>query len=441
VQVGAAGFNLGYLVWSRAAMISIWQDLKRRILFWRTQSQDQSSSREDWVALPDTLHAELTQSIHALASPEAYQTAIHTALEDGIKAWQQRLEAANSLIILGNPVEPIAKILQDSLQTWQDAPDLRVITLLPNLCRPSDPLTMTQQIQTALQAHSDIGLSHSQGSDNPPDTDSLEHRTTVIVIPTLEQCFLRCIGGWDSLELLRNITIHNPHCFWVMGCNHWAWDFLDFVCQISAYFSEVKPLPRLDAAALCDWLNPIASTVVDNGRAENSMAKDSTEPHHQSHQIHDIDPGNADDRRQTYWEALAAQSSGLSAIAANLWLESLRIQQETLDDNAPLLQRLESPDHPLALYEASPVLPSLPLLTDSDRYLLHSVLIHGSITRIHLALSLGEAESQIQARIQWLLRQEVLDRRNGSLSVNPLYYRKVQNELANNNFFVSEGEG
>jgi hypothetical protein len=399
-----------------------WQQLRQFFLSWLPQHQENGSSHHDLIQLPDPLQAELAQSIQSLASPEAYQTAIHTAIGTGIQTWQQHIEAANSLIILGNPVERIAKILQDSLETWQDAPDVEVLTPCPNLSRPHDPLTIAQQIQQAFQPYPHIHGSDTdaQAAHDSLDADGLERRTTVVVIPALEQFFLRCIGGWDGIEVLRDIAIRNPHCFWVIGCNHWAWDFLDFVCQISAYFSEIYPLPKLDGAALQDWLDPVTTLVVENNAGTRQGKKmDNTSPSQAEN------TSTEDERRQAYWSSLADRSSGVGEIAVNLWLQSLRIRQDVLDEDGSLppldLHSASSDTEPLTLYETSPTLPSLPSLTNRDRYLLHSTLIHGQITLAHLALSLGESESQIQAGIQSLLRQGVLERNQGFLSVCPSY--------------------
>ncbi|WP_085519891.1 MULTISPECIES: hypothetical protein [Cyanophyceae] len=65
-------------------------------------------------------------------------------------------------------------------------------------------------------------------------------------------------------------------------------------------------------------------------------------------------------------------------------------------------------------------------------------MIHGQISRAHLALSLGESRNRIQARIQWLLRQGVLRENQGALSIQAAHYIRLKSELANNNFFVGE---
>jgi hypothetical protein len=65
-------------------------------------------------------------------------------------------------------------------------------------------------------------------------------------------------------------------------------------------------------------------------------------------------------------------------------------------------------------------------------------MIHGAMSRPHLALSLGESESQVQAQVQRLLREQVLVQGKGVLSIRAVHYTKLKAELANNNFFVGK---
>ncbi|WP_414578726.1 MarR family transcriptional regulator [Anabaena sp. CCY 9402-a] len=397
------------------------RSIGQRVQSWFTQVKN-TEIDQALVELPDTIQTQLILKIQALPSPKAYQTNVQEAIANAINTWQQNLDAPNNLVVLANPVEAIAKILGDSLKNWQDTP-VQVITPLTCLNRPCNPLKITQQIQQALTPYQQVDTTNSRNTDDQLNVESLEQRTTLIVIPCLEQCFLRCIGGWDGIEYLRDVAIHNRNCFWIMGCNQWAWDFLDFVCQISSYFSEVEALPAIDGAMLQVWLDPIAKTVLDTSDLENSDGDRTNEERHKS-----------------YWDSLASQSSGVSSIAANLWLESLRVSQADMEDNEPNQPTLTKTgsEKPITLHETNPSLPNLPPLTAIDRYLLHSVLIHGQITRAHLALSLGESESHIQAHIQRLLRAGLLERGNGALSVRASHYTRLKNELANNNFFVGK---
>ncbi|MEQ9550307.1 MAG: MarR family transcriptional regulator [Coleofasciculus sp. G3-WIS-01] len=398
---------------------SLVHSIRQKFQSWFTQAQAAVAIEDEEVELPDGIQTQLEQKIQALPSCQIYQTTVQEAITDGVENWQRHLDAANSLIILGSPVEPIAKILSDSLQTWHNPP-VEVFTPLPYRMRPHDPLIMSQQIQQALQAYSQIDVKNPKDTGDLIEADSLDDRKTLMMIPCLDQCFLRCIGGWNSIEYLRDMIIHNRNCFWVIGCNHWAWDFLDFVCQISAYFSEVKPLPELDGAMIQTWLNPIAKTIVEPDAIEDSE----------------------DNLGQAYWRTLASQSSGVSSIAVGVWLNSLRIERDQLEDGnlsqLNLSETATTNKTRFTLRQTTPTLPSLPSLTGIDRYLLHSLLIHGQMSHTHLALSLGEAESQIQAQIQGLLRAGVLASSNGMLSVRAAHYAKLKIELTNNNFFVGE---
>ncbi|MBE9242204.1 AsnC family protein [Synechocystis salina LEGE 00031] len=405
-----------------------WQFLKQKLFFWLHKSQENDHSHKDLVPLPDTLEAELLQSINSLATPSAYTEAIHAALEDSLKAWQKNLEAPNSLVILANPVEPITKILQDSLQGWENNLEVTVVKPLGNFRRPPDPLTITGQLRRALEAQGGIEFD-GQGVELSQDVACLEQRTTVVVIPSLEQCFLRCISGWDGIGFLREITVHNPQYFWLIGCNSWAWDFLDFVGQISAYFDDVRPLPTLTGEMLQSWLAPLTEqwgTTTNNEDLADPVS---------------ADPASSDDQKEVevYWQSLADCSQGVSSIAAKLWLRSLRIEKQVMETEDPaqlVLNTKENEDQISPLSQVNPAQPSLPSLTNLDLYLLHSLMIHGRISPGHLALSLGEPESQIQARVQWLLREDILERRWGDLIICPTYYQQLQSELANNNFFV-----
>lgn len=410
---------------------SFWHSIGQQVQSWFSQAKAIEVDG-DLVELPDTIQTQLMQRVQALSSPKAYQTVIQNAISTAIQTWQQDLDAPNSLVFLGSPVEPMAKILNDSLEGWQNCP-VRVITPLPYLSRPSDPLTIAQQIQQAFQPHAQIDPANSKDADEPLTQEDLEKRTTLMVVPCLEQCFLRCIGGWEGVEYLRDIAIHHRNCFWVIGCSHWTWDFLDFICQISAYFSQIEALPELDGAMLRDWLEPLVQSVVQP--KIELLELQSGEGNRNS--------PSSDESRRAYWDSLASQASGIGSIAANLWIKSLRIEKGArANENSPLpkldLSDAAPAEKCLTLHEIQPSLPSLPSLTSSDRYLLHSLLIHGQMTRAHLAFSLGQQGGQIQSQIQWLLRAGLLSRSNGGLSVQSIHYKKLKAELANNNFFVGK---
>ncbi len=382
------------------------------------------------VELPDLLETQITKRLATLPSPKPYRDTVQTEISNAIEAWQQNLDAPNSLVFLGSPVEPINSILNDSLRQWVDPP-ASIITPLPCIARPLDPWQLKQQVENALRPYAQIDPPDSKDPDHQPDPDALDNRKTLILIPCLEQCFLRCIGGWESIEYLRDVAIHHRNCFWVMGCNHWAWDFLDFVCQVSAYFSEVKALPELDGEMLKEWLDPVVKTIVATPTEADQKPTENN-------------GDDEEDDRPEYWDVLARKSLGVSSIAKSMWLHSLRLEKEILEATEDLreLNLLQQQDgaekEPITLHEVRPSAPILPSLSGDDRYLMHSLLIHGQMTRSHLAFSLGQAEGQIQSEIQSLLRKGLIERTNGGLTVAAPHYSKLKTELSNNNFFVGD---
>lgn len=393
------------------------RSIQQQVQSWFSHAQAKATETDNGlVDLPDDAVAHIEQRLQVLSSPPAYQTAIREAIATAVTYWQQSLTAPNNLVILGSPVEPIAQIMHQSLRGWHDSP-LHPQVPLSCLSRSRDPLSLTQQMKQSLEAHIPV-----QQHRDRSDANRLAARKTLLVIPSLDQCFLRCIGGWNSVEYLRDLSIHNRDCFWVVGCSHWAWNFLDFVCQISAYFNQIEPLPELTGEMLQEWLDPIAKTVVKPNDSDEAEG----------------------DRRRSYWNSLSNQSSGVSSIAVQLWLQSLHVQKDDLENTSleqtqPSTESEQTSDQlPFKLYETPAVLPSLPSLTVDERYLLHSLLIHSCASYAHLALTLGEPESQIQSRIQRLLREKVLEFRDGVLSVRALHYARLKVELANNNFFVGD---
>ncbi|WP_159783103.1 MarR family transcriptional regulator [Sodalinema gerasimenkoae] len=399
-------------------MSDLWfKSIKNKINSWLTQPPS-SESDEELMPIPDWLKEELQQRINNSPSPQAYQTYLRGAIAPAIESWKTDFNAPNTFVCLAPTIEPVGTILSDTLSSWDDL-SLTIITPFQQFERPATIRLTAKKIRQALDSYPDIKNTDLDDLHISSPEDFQDSRKTVVVIPSLEQCFLRCISGWDSIEYFREIITKNNHYFWVIGASQSAWHFLDFVCQISAYFEIIESLPKLDDEMICDWLTPIAETLISLDKPDSS----------------------SNDLRQTYWDSIAHQSSGSSRIAQYIWLESLRMHKQTEEEVQELRTQLsetpaKSPSR-ILIHPDKPKLPKLPILTNLDRYLLHGILIHGIINRRHLAQTLGESESQIQARIQWLSRQGVLESRCGSLSIHPLYYDQLTVDLSQNNFFIN----
>ena len=361
---------------------------------------------------PEEIIQEFSQKINQLSHPLEYRTTIQETLTSAWANWQQNVTSANSLVILGCSVEPIAEIIQDSL-TGEFSQGWEIIYPLSLCKRSPDCSSLETAISEALFSDTESHSADYGGDANP----ELTERQTLVVIPSLEQCFLRCIEGWEGIEFLQNAVVKDKTRFWLIGCNYSAWTFLNQVCQVSAYLEQVQPLPKLKGDALQKWLAPLTAELASED--------------------------NDADMDIIYWKSLASLASGMSSIAAQLWLQALRIRAADIPDDISESQPTLTPqgvtlEIPVNLRQTKPILPSLPDLTATDRYLLHSLLLHGEMTRSDLALSLGESEQLVRSRVQMLQRAGVIVQQQEQLNIYPAYYPSLKTELVNNNFLIGE---
>lgn len=395
------------------------QSLLHTLETWFFQAKNTATDPNEVLqSLPPEMTHQLQHRLTTLPLPPAHIQTVQTGLEEAIAHWQEFVEAENTLVVLGSSVEPIAPILTASVQGWQS--EVRVALPLPDEPRSPDPLAIPSQLYNAL----DPERKEPTDADARPEavevspSERLKERQTVVVIPSLERYFLRCIQGWEGIEYLQNLALRDRSRFWVFGCGYWAWAFLDRVCQISAYLEQRHPLPPLDDAALQDWLEPLVQSVLQRHPPE-SEAEPSVSA--------------------SYWKALASLSGGNSTTAAHLWVTSLRVRADDLPAEAGARSPLAAFEQgELPLHLVKPVLPSLTSLEALDRYLLHALLVHGGLTRSHLANSLGEDGQVVRSRVQVLKRAGVIWERQGLLQVHPAHYPKLRSELSNNNFLVGE---
>ncbi|MEM6522040.1 MAG: hypothetical protein AAF892_18240 [Cyanobacteria bacterium P01_D01_bin.71] len=368
-------------------------------------------TQEHWDVVPPGIIQALDNQLTALPPPPPYQKSIQLAAREALKAWQTSPEtASNCLVVLGSPVDAIPDIIKNSLQDY--LLDCDVNFVLSDYQRSPQALAITDHLRQQLTPIA------SQQPAEPPvsmsSSDLQNYRPSVLVIPSLEPCFLRCIQGWEGIEYLQNQIAQNSAHFWVLGCNHWAWVFLDKVCQVSAYLEQTLPLPKLTGEALSQWLHPLLNNKIEC--EDESLTVRVT----------------ADD--DLYWEALAKLSNGSATAAAQLWLQSLRVDADQLTAEGTLPPDTQTLD----IVMAKPALPSLAKLETLDRYLLHTLLIHGQLTRPHLALSLGENERIIRSRVQVLEREGIIRQTAQQLTVHPACYPKLYSELSNNNFLIGQ---
>ncbi|MCT0219101.1 hypothetical protein KQ304_08835 [Synechococcus sp. CS-1329] len=360
--------------------------------------QQKSQLAEDPLEpLPRERSLAVQRQVAGLNIPAAQLTFVRQELEEAIAAWRSDPDASHVLILLSRPVDPIAPVIEAALAGWTAPVDV-CHTLLPCHHRPADPQATALMLSAALEEP----LPSGAGDDD----------TVLLCLPSLDQCFLRCIKGWSGIGHLREVILERRDRFWLLGCNGWAWKFLDHVSQINSYFPDARTLPALTGDDLRDWLAPVSHDL-GLGRAADDQPNDAGDGEHSK-----TGAGETDQ-----WAQLADLSLGSFRIAAELWLGALRLDP---DSEAGRLQ------------QSRPALPTLPALTDEDRYILHSLLIHGALRRDHLAYGLGLPSHRLQPRIQRLLGEGLLRQSAAELCVQPGHYPALVKELANSNLFTGE---
>lgn len=374
-----------------------WLATRRNFIFSR-YSKDGREAQEperSLVELPLEIRNKLISAVESLPSNPAEEKAIASALNQAYKLWHEDPNHSNnSISILNSPVDSVSRILVESLQEWaqQNSLDLK---LLPLTSRPDAIETIKSRLEHYLKSKEE-------------DSDRLE----IVVIPNLSWCFLRSLEGLAGIEYLQSLLCEGSEKrFWIIGGGQVAWEYLSSVCTLEAYCGEVFNLPAIAAEDLQQWFEPIINELdikFDQPRIDQKI----------------LDGDK--DSQASYFDSLANISQGVGTVAVQLFLKSIRYESVDEDHNKQK-----------NLIAQTPILSKLPNLESADRYLLYSLLLHGDLTLASLAESLGDLESDVQARVQLLRRVGVVEQRDKILKINPIYYPRVKQTLASNNFIIN----
>lgn len=365
-------------------------------------------------SLPLETRKRLERKLQDLPLPESDRSAIQSALEEAIGDWLDDRENVNSLVILGSPIDKIAPLLTSAIETWERR-EAYAIQWGFMAERPREWRSLPEKLRSQLSVKSSAD-------------SSTEKRPQIVVIPDLSQCFLRCVEGLDGIEYLQNLAAQDRERFWLMGCNDWAWQYLDYACQTGAYFEKTFSLPPLEEQQLKDWLSPFSDEFEINlGEDARDLELDE-----------DWDEKSQNWRspsKLNYFKKLAKVSQGVARVAAYLWLLSLsrvEVEEESDEKSDEVKTRVISP------LSNRIKLPELPDLTQDDRHFLYALLLQGKTSLSHLAVSLDESESFIRSRVGILRRSGFLYARGDQLNVNPTHFIRLKNDLKNNRFLVGD---
>lgn len=429
--------------------------------------------------LPDELADQLIEMANQLPVHPREAAAVLESLQDAIALWKKSpREAPNSIVILSDPVSSAARILTSGLsQLESDESQLPPIKLLDWVGRPADARIIKQQVKEKLE------ISESETAEEKNCGQAL------MVIPNLCWCFLRSAEGLDGLDYLQDLLPRNHAQFWILGSSIIGWEYLKCTLQFHAYCGNIVTLPNLSGEDLQNWLNPIVeqfnicfSDVALHKRLQNpdsltnlNVAVDrpiealseisqevSATVQSSVRAVKDqIIPEASDDSKNSskldYFNRLADISDGISIVALQLFIKSLRYKDVNRDDTSDRSDAnpnsakddciISGPSEKTdigssedkqqrRLIATIPKRPILPELSQSDLYLLYSLLLHSDLTVRELAKSLGDAPQIVNHQVQILRNAGVIEQQGQVIKTNPMHYPELYRELARNNFMI-----
>lgn len=407
----------------------------------------QSSLKLPWVKVPQsfiqsqdqTLPAALTQklaaSIQNLPVPTVQIEQVAKELEQAIQRWQEYDNMLNVLVVLTEPVQPTDELLiavfDQISQEHANFKQLHVERLDHWSERPNDHTIIKETVADA--------IAEIVKAATAADTAKL------LVVPSLERYFLRCVDGLEAIEAIRQAIVDHPDCFWLVGCNRWAWHYLDKVCYLSAYLESSFELPGMSALELRHWLTPLDQVAElapfppsqqsqTDGSSQDGSSQDGSPQPGSDKSLEDLLGWRSSDE-ELFFRSIEQSANGVAPIAAASWLHSLRHKLvDPAAENAP-----QHPDGSETLGEVKRgkvLLPDIPSLEADRRFLLYAILLHGSLSSHHLAFSLAEPEGKVQAELQSLQRQNLIERKPYGWAVNPAYFPSLKRDLKRNNFLL-----
>lgn len=355
----------------------------KQIQKWFKLQKEINENQNSWEELPSETQAKIRENLSTISQPQKIIEAIKKSIDKATDRWLYSSSSLNSLVILGSPVEPISELIQEAIKQWQTPQNLPINCL--SLPPAKNPEKRQQQLLEELK----------KVSLNTPS----QSEQKLFLIPNLSNCFLRCIGGLDAMNILRDTVAEDKQKFWIIGCHNWAWEYLDKTNQIQADFEQTFSVPNLDGNELKLWLKPaIDNLYIDIEEKEYESQKD--------------------------FEKLAKISLGLSEVAKELWFLCLGCeQQEDEDIESSSLIKIGWKN-----------LPEQPKISEDDRYILYSLLLHQQLSLDCLAMTLGEEKNLVNSQVRNLKKLDLIQENSGLLKINQLYYPQLVADFKQNKF-------
>ena len=321
--------------WRRGHSRRLWRWLKHELL--RRPEKDASSESTQRQRPTDD------QLEFAALYPDWNQAT--EALADDLSGWfdTSRSEHRTVHTLVGPPGSGVAKVMCALAQERK----LKVLSAPPSHATLDDFQTDKFELQAL---------------------DESEHQ--ILVIPHLERYFLR---HEDGLGVVRNLTERlTTRRRVLLGCDSWAWAFLQQAIGIEDLLGKPRTLAPFDAELLDAWFRSNPDFEISKFR--RSESDELVFPDRSGERASEQEQSET----TTVIKSLAARARGNLGVAIALWLASLRKYDPKSDESAPAEQATGD------IYSvASPSDLTLPQVQGGikqlHRFVLHTLLLHAGL--------------------------------------------------------------
>lgn len=311
--------------------------------------------------------------------------------------------------------EPQVGELDEAAEQWFSRPAARgaVLAVITPPCDQSDSFS------NWARGAGHLCIAPPVSRSEPVDWARLEASTSdkIVIVPQLEQWFLRSAEGLDRIRKLVVVLGGARHA--MVGCNSFAWAYLSKAVRIDLVAPGPFTFKPMDGERLATWLaqvsqsDPVTETTFRLIGSETALLRDRT------------DPGV-----QKFFATLAGRSLGIPSVAWHMWRDTLRIDgadgMTTGSQGAHSQQRA---NYWVASLEEL-ILPGT--YPRELLFALHTLCLHGGMSGADLADNLPESPGA--ALIPALRGSQFVQEVDGILRIRPEAYPAIRNGLRSSGF-------
>jgi hypothetical protein len=262
----------------------------------------------------------------------------------------------------------------------------------------------------------EMGYSNPKTANDLIETIRQEQTHEVVIIESVQNCFVRNINGYEAIEkLCYLISETREQLFWVASSSLYGWRFLDNILQLSEYFSQVVRTDTLDASQIEEI---IMNRHRSSGYSLHFEPGDEIRKERAYRKVMDQEDKAQTFLRERYFEKLTELAEGNASVAMIFWIRSIR----DFDDTCFYIRPME--------------VTSVEMIEDLSPQVLFSlaaVVLHDTVSVEDLSMILNVTNEESRLLLNRLRSRGLLIRVDGLFTINHLMYRQIVRVLKERN--------